>query len=857
MKRILGFALFLVLLYAVPAGACTTFAVMHPDGQGVMAVAKSYDWGSQAGLVVANMTGIHKVALSVPTDNAAVPLKPLRWTSKYNSITFNQYGREMPNGGMNQFGLVVEETEMDPGANYISGEDYIPAGATMTTNGNQWEQYILDSFSSVDDFLDPKNFPPAFAIVPNFVPIHLLVCDTSRCAVVEIIDNNFVVTEDEDVPGPADQSYVKQDFATASLSFTDLNTGEQIVGPVVPIYALANDYYQCSVYGGVNEPSGNNTLALTDYQYFGGSRQIQDHVSSGGFCENLPVVDGTQTWCDYACRSSKSSWSTSNSVERFVRAAYWDIIIPAYGWNYVALDSALRNVYSMDTTTGGTKWQIIYDPNNLRVFWKTDCDNYDPTGEDLTGDYHTLAFSDVNFGDGSCATHDAEVVNMDALSTCPGNVPGVGNPIPDLPSCPVGSHSPFPVCTMSDYNSFESSYSCYDNLVYDSAYSCQVSFAATKTLSNNIAIYEKMATDFYPAITGDQLKEVMYNIWGGFPDGFTACGRDVTPADVANLFLSSAKDPLIVPTMQNKLDNTDYQDNITYNAPYVCTYDVTLNFSDFGTVSVNNLSVATDGTFTISGKNSGVNGEVTVVCPLTPNSPLKLYPKFDAVWSVDMPGLLFQNQIPPICFESDAKPTLSLTFENNTCKNNCVGLAEPICEKICNEVVNDYAEPKAKERIQSMLDDTVKDELPVCGATTVAAPAPPPTLTAGWGDLEGQYVTARAGHTYNLEGIVNADRDSLTHEFAIFSQAVPGTTAPVQMDAIRMRALTGDNSVDTLWTPGSPGDYDLFFDVYRWDGPIDKFPPAVLQVHVLPPEGPTSWLGLTNEGLSSKLKEVK
>jgi choloylglycine hydrolase len=32
--------------------------------------------------------------------------KTISWISKYGSITFNQYGREFPTGGMNEKGLV-------------------------------------------------------------------------------------------------------------------------------------------------------------------------------------------------------------------------------------------------------------------------------------------------------------------------------------------------------------------------------------------------------------------------------------------------------------------------------------------------------------------------------------------------------------------------------------------------------------------------------------------------------------------------------------------------------------------------------------------------------------------------------
>jgi choloylglycine hydrolase len=80
----------LVALTAVAgreAVACTTFC--YADG-GTMVFGRNYDWNIGDGMVVVNKRNVFKHALVEPA--------PATWTSKYGSITFNQYGREFPTG---------------------------------------------------------------------------------------------------------------------------------------------------------------------------------------------------------------------------------------------------------------------------------------------------------------------------------------------------------------------------------------------------------------------------------------------------------------------------------------------------------------------------------------------------------------------------------------------------------------------------------------------------------------------------------------------------------------------------------------------------------------------------------------
>ena len=62
----------------------------------------------------------------------------ISWVSQYGSITFNQYGKEFPTGGMNEKGLVVELMWLD-GTIYPQPDERPAIGVL------QWIQYQLDN----------------------------------------------------------------------------------------------------------------------------------------------------------------------------------------------------------------------------------------------------------------------------------------------------------------------------------------------------------------------------------------------------------------------------------------------------------------------------------------------------------------------------------------------------------------------------------------------------------------------------------------------------------------------------------------------------------------------------------------
>lgn len=90
------------------------------------------------------------------------------------SITFNQNGKEMPYGGMNEKGLVVEMLWLELTRYNISDEK-------KYVNELEWIQYQLDNFESVTQVIDHLN---DLKIYPIKGKIHYILADTKGESVI-------------------------------------------------------------------------------------------------------------------------------------------------------------------------------------------------------------------------------------------------------------------------------------------------------------------------------------------------------------------------------------------------------------------------------------------------------------------------------------------------------------------------------------------------------------------------------------------------------------------------------------------------------------------------------------------------
>jgi penicillin V acylase-like amidase (Ntn superfamily) len=166
-----------------PMYPCTTFVLKTKNG---LFFGRNLDWVSDLGLVIVNQRGVSKESLVFP------PEKPISWTSTYGSITFNQFGKEFPFGGINEKGLVIEIM--------VSAAEYADPDERPIVNELQWIQYQLDNCATVQDVI---NTDAVLRIGQTHEILHYLICDAEgNTAVIELKGGKMVVYRGDDLPVP-------------------------------------------------------------------------------------------------------------------------------------------------------------------------------------------------------------------------------------------------------------------------------------------------------------------------------------------------------------------------------------------------------------------------------------------------------------------------------------------------------------------------------------------------------------------------------------------------------------------------------------------------------------------------------
>ncbi len=208
MKTILLNALLTALIIGLSylnGYTCTSFCI---NEGGNLVLGKNFDFFTGAGHVVINKRNIRKSTFIYP------PEKPLSWTSRYGSITFNQMGREFPYGGMNEKGLVVEEM-------WLADAGYPEQDDRYAMYELQWIQYHLDNSATVEDVLASDTL---IRILKASAPIHFLVCDASgNMATIEFLEGKMVYHTKAGLPIPAltNDTYGLSKGYVASLANVD------------------------------------------------------------------------------------------------------------------------------------------------------------------------------------------------------------------------------------------------------------------------------------------------------------------------------------------------------------------------------------------------------------------------------------------------------------------------------------------------------------------------------------------------------------------------------------------------------------------------------------------------------------
>lgn len=170
--------------------ACAIF--MQPE---TGMVAKNYDWSLAEGEMIVRPINAKKKALE----------SNKRWVSRYGSVTFNQYGPDLPAGGMNTEGLTME-------ALILGSTKHRTLNTTEledSLNEAEFIQYNLDLYKSVDEVIANAD---KFNLKKVHVPVHYFTCDQSKkCAVVEFINGETIIHTDSSLEQPVltNMSYAK------------------------------------------------------------------------------------------------------------------------------------------------------------------------------------------------------------------------------------------------------------------------------------------------------------------------------------------------------------------------------------------------------------------------------------------------------------------------------------------------------------------------------------------------------------------------------------------------------------------------------------------------------------------------
>jgi choloylglycine hydrolase len=163
---------------------CTTFIVQNDHS---MLLGQNYDFYYGHGLIVVGNRDVQKEAFKTIKSSYDAG-KGLKWTVNYGSVTFTQFGRELPMSGMNEKGLVVAMMYHDEG-------EFPREDDRLTLNELQWIQYQLDQYATVEEVILHLN---EIRLEKVMYVLHYSVADAEGNAVlIEFIEGKAQVIRDE------------------------------------------------------------------------------------------------------------------------------------------------------------------------------------------------------------------------------------------------------------------------------------------------------------------------------------------------------------------------------------------------------------------------------------------------------------------------------------------------------------------------------------------------------------------------------------------------------------------------------------------------------------------------------------
>lgn len=211
-----------VLLFAAEqqAAGCTIFE-LHDKSQTL--VAHGFDWDTGKGHVVINKRGLEKTAITalIGTEN------PVRWRSRFGSLTIGWVGQDMPTIGLNEKGFLVASLLLE-GSRF---PDFDPADPRGTISQVHVKQYLLDTCGSIEEAL--AVLAQTRIMSTSRYGIHYFLADAGgNAAIVDMLDGRMDIHYGSDLPIPAltNSAYTVGLAALKSGAATDRKTDMYTIG---------------------------------------------------------------------------------------------------------------------------------------------------------------------------------------------------------------------------------------------------------------------------------------------------------------------------------------------------------------------------------------------------------------------------------------------------------------------------------------------------------------------------------------------------------------------------------------------------------------------------------------------------
>lgn len=203
-KLFLTFVIATVVYCGEKTDGCTTFCLSDENN---IIFGRSYDWELGYGYLMFNHRNLQKSRFVYFAQ------KPVVWTSKFGSVTFNQYGKEYPLGGMNEKGLVVEVM-------VLNETQYSPQDNREALDELGWVQYQLDNSASIKDVIESER--RVTISNKSLVKLHFLISDsTGNTMVVEFLNGKCVFYNNSQLP----QKCLTNNTYASSLEFLKKHKG--------------------------------------------------------------------------------------------------------------------------------------------------------------------------------------------------------------------------------------------------------------------------------------------------------------------------------------------------------------------------------------------------------------------------------------------------------------------------------------------------------------------------------------------------------------------------------------------------------------------------------------------------------